>query len=82
VSLAISVNFVRKAAMWVKANKHQPVRAQQAHLARMLNGYYQYFGLRLCVAKFEAVRNRIRRFWGQALRRRSQKASDVTIGSA
>jgi RNA-directed DNA polymerase len=66
--------FVRKAAMWVKANKHQPVRAQQAHLARMLNGYYQYFGLRLCVAKLDAVRNRIRRFWGQALRRRSQKA--------
>ena len=27
--------------MWVNVNKHQPVRMQQGHLARMLDGYYQ-----------------------------------------
>ena len=37
--------FVRKVTTWVKANRHQPVRAHQAHLTKMLNGYYQYFGL-------------------------------------
>ena len=36
--------FVRKAKAWVTANKHQPVRTQQAHLAKMLNGHYSTSG--------------------------------------
>jgi group II intron reverse transcriptase/maturase len=66
--------FVRKAKAWATANKHQPVRTQQAHLARMLNGHYQYFGLRTCTPALSGVRRRVQKVWWWALRRRSQKA--------
>jgi len=66
--------FVRKAKAWATANKHQPVRTQQAHLAKMLNGYYQYFGLRMCTPSLSGVRLRAQKVWWWALRRRSQKA--------
>jgi group II intron reverse transcriptase/maturase len=66
--------FLRKLATWLKANKHLRVREQQAYLTRALRGYYQYFGLKLCLAKLGSVRYRVRWLWRQALRRRSQKA--------
>jgi len=66
--------FMLKVKTWVKANRHQPVRAQQAHLARMLNGHYQYFGLYFCWQPLNAVCERVRKVWQQALQRRSQKA--------
>jgi group II intron reverse transcriptase/maturase len=66
--------FVRKAKAWVTANKHEPVRTQQAHLGQMLNGYYQYFGLRMCAPSLGGVRWRVQKVWWWALRRRSQKA--------
>ncbi len=66
--------FMLKVKTWVKANRHQPVRAQQAHLTRMLNGHYQYFGLYFCWRPLNAVRERVRKVWQQALQRRSQKA--------
>ena len=37
-------------------------------------GYYQYFGLRLCLPKLGGVRERVRWLWKQALGRRSQRA--------
>ena len=70
--------FVRKVTMWVKANRHQPVRAQQAHLTKMLNGLYQYFGLYFCTQPLSGVLRRVRRVWHQALQRRSQKATRRT----
>ena len=66
--------FVRKAKAWATANKHEPVRTQQTHLAKMLNGHYQYFGLRMCTAALSGVRCRVQKVWWRALRRRSQKA--------
>jgi group II intron reverse transcriptase/maturase len=66
--------FVRKVTTWVKANRHQPVRAQQTHLTKMLNGYYQYFGLYFCTDALSGVLHRIRVVWHRALQRRSQKA--------
>ena len=66
--------FVRKAKAWTTANKHEPVRTQQTHLAKMLNGHYQYFGLRMCTAALSGVRWRVQKVWWRALRRRSQKA--------
>jgi RNA-directed DNA polymerase len=66
--------FVRKAKAWATANKHQPVRTQQAHLAKMLSGYYQYFGLRMCTPSLSGVRLRVQKLWWWALRRRSEKA--------
>jgi RNA-directed DNA polymerase len=66
--------FIRKVRTWLKVNRHLPVRDQQAHLDKMLNGYYQYFGLRLCCTPLYGVRQRVRRSWAWALKRRSQKA--------
>ena len=70
--------FVRKVMTWVKANRHQPVRAQQAHLTKMLNGYYQYFGLYFCTDALSGVLRRVREAWHWALQRRSQKAKRRT----
>src|SRR5712692_4921821 len=66
--------FVSKAKAWVKTHKHQPVRVQQAHLAKMLNGHYQYFGLQVCWRALNGVWWRVRRLWQCALQKRSQKA--------
>ena len=70
--------FVRKVTTWVKANRHQPVRAQQAHLTKMLNGHYQYFGLYFCTNALSGVLRRVRQVWHRALQRRSQKAKRHT----
>jgi RNA-directed DNA polymerase len=66
--------FVRKVTTWVKANRHQPVRWQQAHLTKLLNGFYQYFGLYFCWQALNGVWWRARKAWRGALQRRSQKA--------
>src|SRR5215831_6471695 len=66
--------FVRKVTTWAKANRHQPVRSQQAHLTKMLNGFYQYFGLYFCWQALNGVWWRTRKAWREALLRRSQKA--------
>jgi RNA-directed DNA polymerase len=66
--------FVRKVTTWVKSNRHLPVRAQQAHLAKKLNGHYQYFGLYFCWRALNGVWWRARIVWRWSLRRRSQKA--------
>src|SRR2546428_355744 len=70
--------FVRKVTTWVKANRHQPVRVQQAHLAKMLNGYYQYFGLYFCTDALNGVLRRVSAAGDRALQRRSQKAKRHT----
>jgi RNA-directed DNA polymerase len=66
--------FIRKVRTWLKLNRHLPVRDQRAHLDKMLNGFYQYFGLQLCCTPLYGVRQRVRRAWAWALKRRSQKA--------
>jgi len=70
--------FVRKVTTWVKANRHQPVRVQQAHLTKMLNGYYQYFGLYFRTNALRGVLRRVREVWHWALQRRTQKAKRRT----
>jgi len=70
--------FMRKVTTWLKANRHQPVRAQQAHLTKMLNGHYQYFGLYFCTDALSGVLRRVQRVWHRALQRRSQKAKRRT----
>ena len=66
--------FVRKVATWLKVNKHVNAWEQRAHLAKALNGFYQFFGLRLCCTLLNGVRQRVLRLWQRALKRRSQKA--------
>jgi len=66
--------FLRRITTWLKANKHLSVWKQQAYLVKALDGYYQYFGLRLCWTKLSGVRQRVRRIWQRTLQRRSQRA--------
>jgi RNA-directed DNA polymerase len=66
--------FLSAVTAWLKANKHRRVWEQQAYLTRALNGYYQYFGLRLCGPALTTVRWRVYRLWRGTLQRRSQKA--------
>jgi group II intron reverse transcriptase/maturase len=66
--------FVGKVKTWLKANRHEPVRKQQAHLKTMLLGLYQYFGLYYCTDALNGVWFRVQKCWWWALRRRSQKA--------
>jgi RNA-directed DNA polymerase len=70
--------FVAKIAEWLRINRHESVWEHQAHLTKALNGFYQYFGLRLCTTKLGAVRQRVQRLWVRALRRRSQRARRTT----
>jgi len=73
-SIKARERFIHSVAAWLKVNRHEPVRVQQAHLILALNGYYQYFGLRLCQPALNAVHRRVRRTWQRTLRRRSQRA--------
>jgi len=66
--------FLREVATWLQANQHVRVWVHQAHLTRVLLGFYQYFGLRLCGPTLNGVRWRVRKLWWWTLRRRSQKA--------
>jgi RNA-directed DNA polymerase len=66
--------FLREVAAWLQANQHVRVWVHQAHLTRVLRGFYQYFGLRLCGPTLNGVRWRVRKLWWWTLRRRSQKA--------
>ena len=66
--------FLRRIADWLQANRHRPVREQQTYLRRALNGYYQYFGLRLCLTRLSGVQQRVQWLWKRALQRRSQRA--------
>jgi len=67
--------FLRKVALWLRVNRHEHVRTQQAHLTKALLGYYQYFGLKLCWASLRGVWWRVRKLWRRTLLRRSQRAT-------
>ena len=54
-SIKARERFVSKVKTWLKANRDQPVRKQQAHLKAMLLGFYQYFGLYYCTHALRGV---------------------------
>jgi len=70
--------FVAKYAEWLRVNRHGSVWEHQARLTKALNGFYQYFGLRLCTEKLGAVRQRVQKLWQKTLRRRSQRGRRTT----
>ena len=64
--------FLDRTHEWLRSHMHLNRRAQQAHLATMLRGFYQYFALHHCARKLDWVRQEVRRQWAKTLRRRSQ----------
>lgn len=65
--------FLDRVHAWVTTHRHWKRRDQQAHLTRMLSGFYQYFGLYHCLPKLKWIRREVRMQWVRALRRRSQR---------
>jgi RNA-directed DNA polymerase len=70
--------FVAKIAEWLRTNRHGSVWEHQAHLTKALNGFYQYFALRLSLRKLGGVRQQVQKIWSKTLRRRSQRGRRTT----
>jgi RNA-directed DNA polymerase len=58
---------------------HEPVPKVGEWLKRVLDGHYQYFGVPGNWASLGLFRERIARYWGRFLRRRSQKGKVSAI---
>ena len=65
--------FLARTREWIFAHRHWRRREQQQHLTRMLQGFYQYFGLHHCERKLNWVRYQVQRQWIGALNRRGQR---------
>jgi group II intron reverse transcriptase/maturase len=65
--------FLDRVHTWLAEHRHWRRRDQQKHLAQMLRGFYQYFGLYFCRPKLNWVRNEVIRQWIRSLRRQSQR---------
>ena len=60
-----------KASLWERL--HEPVAALGRWLRQVVEGYIQYHGVPGNIRALQAFRNRVKRAWYRALRRRSQK---------
>lgn len=65
--------FLDRTREWLRRHMHLNRRAQQAHLATMLRGFYQYFALHHCERKLDWLRHEVQLQWIRTLRRRSQR---------
>lgn len=65
--------FLDKVRQWLTTHPHWDKWFQQKHLTRMLNGFFQYFGLHCCTRKLWWIRRQVQWQWMRALRRRSQR---------
>lgn len=65
--------FLDRVKDWTKRHMHWKRRDQQAHLTRMLNGFYNYFGLHHCKPKLDWIRCEVQKAWIRSLKRRSQR---------
>src|SRR5437762_5248933 len=66
----------------LRSRMHEPVPKVGEWLERVLNGHYQYFGVPGNWASLGLFRERIARYWGRLLGRRSQtgKVSAIRLG--
>ena len=67
------IRFLKRVREWCNWNKHLRVRVQGKHLKKMLQGYYNYFGLTFYKSSLWNVKWHVARLWINALRRRSQR---------
>jgi RNA-directed DNA polymerase len=65
--------FLDRTHEWLKKHMHWKRRDQQAHLATMLRGFYQYFALYHCDGKLGWILHEVQLQWIRSLRRRSQR---------
>jgi group II intron reverse transcriptase/maturase len=60
--------------MQMHRRRHEPLRVQQAWLASVLQGHYQYYGVPTNYRGLHQFRERVRVTWHRQLQRRSQRA--------
>lgn len=65
--------FLDRVRDWLRKNRHTNRMDQQAHLNRMLRGFYQYFGLNKCIQRLRLMRYFVIRQWVKELRKQSQR---------
>jgi len=70
---------LQKIKQTLRSRMHEPVPKVGEWLKRVLDGHYQYFGVPGNWASLGLFRERIARYWGRVLRRRSQKAKVSAI---
>ena len=59
---------------WCRRHRHEPLEAQREHLARMLRGHCNYYGLTGNGNRLSAYRYELTRIWRKWLSRRSRKS--------
>jgi hypothetical protein len=70
---------LQKIKQTLRSRMHEPVPKVGEWLKRVLDGHYQYFGVPGNWASLGLFRERIARYWGRFLRRRSQKGKVSAI---
>jgi RNA-directed DNA polymerase len=70
---------LQKIKQTLRSRMHEPVAKVGEWLKRVLGGHYQYFGVPGNWASLGLFRERIARYWGRMLRRRSQKGKVSAI---
>ena len=70
---------LQKIKQTLRSRMHEPVPKVGEWLKRVLDGHYQYFGVPGNWASLGLFRERIARYWGRVLRRRSQKGKVSAI---
>ena len=66
---------VRAVNEWCRVHRHDPLRTQQVHLARVIRGHCNYYGLRGNSARLSCFRFQVVRLWRKWLSRRSCKSA-------
>ena len=59
---------------WCRRHRHEPLKEQQAGLARRLDGHFNYFGVQGNFSALARLSHAARRLWFKWLNRRSQRA--------
>ncbi len=65
---------LHRIAMWCAHHRHEPMREQQASLARKVQGHYAYYGVTGNSRMLSRFWHAVRRHWRRWLSRRSQRA--------
>jgi RNA-directed DNA polymerase len=66
--------FRQRVKEWLNLHKHWRVQEQQEHLSKMLQGFYQYYGVPHSIRKLQLLIPDVEKYWKRALKRRSQRS--------
>jgi group II intron reverse transcriptase/maturase len=67
------LRFLKSLWLWIRRNRHLPIRQQYEALCLKLRGHYQYFGISGNYRKIGSIYHIAKRYWRYWLSRRSHK---------